>query len=160
MNAMDQIRNLLVGLITGLAAYLNPISGEMCSLFGVFFLNFMFGLLAALIANGESFDFKKAFRCIGEASIFFLLVCSVYVIGEKHGDSSGALQCVSFITYSVMYFYAVNIIRNVKNLLRKDSTAYKVALFLYWLLSVEFVKQIPHLQEYLAVYRKEECDGR
>ena len=81
MNAMDQIRNLLVGLITGLAAYLNPISGEMYSLFGVFFLNFMFGLLAALISNGESFDFKKAFRCIGEASIFFLLVCSVYVIG-------------------------------------------------------------------------------
>ena len=59
-----------------------------------------------------------------------------------------------------MYFYAVNIIRNVKNLLRKDSTAYKVALFLYWLLSVEFIKHIPHLQEYLSVQRKEECDGK
>ena len=44
---MDYFKNLLIGLITGIAAYLNPISGEIKSLIAVFALNFICGLLTA-----------------------------------------------------------------------------------------------------------------
>ena len=52
---MDYFKNLLIGLITGIAAYLNPISGEIKSLIAVFALNFICGLLTALLINHESF---------------------------------------------------------------------------------------------------------
>ena len=81
---MDYFKNLLIGLITGIAAYLNPISGEIKSLIAVFALNFICGLLTALLINHESFSFKKAWRCIVEATIFFaLVVASTLLVNTK-----------------------------------------------------------------------------
>ncbi len=139
---MDYFKNLLIGLVTGIAAYLNPISGEIKSLIAVFALNFICGLLTALLINHESFSFKKAWRCIVEATIFFVLVSCIYFIGEHKGNPEGALQCVSFITYSVFYFYGVNILRNIKEILPNSSNGYKVVAFLHYVLSVEFIKNI------------------
>lgn len=146
---MEYFKSLIIGLITGVAAYLNPISGEIKSLLAVFALNFLCGLFAALLVNHESFSFKKAFRCVGEAAIFFMLVCCIYFIGEHKGNPNGALQCVSFITYSVFYFYGVNILRNIKEILPNASIGFKVVAFLHYVLSVEFIKNIPYLTNYL-----------
>ena len=131
MTMIDYMKNLFVGLLTGLAAYLNPISGDIKSLVALFFFNFLFGLAAGLLANNESFSLKKAFRCIIEAMVFFLLVAAIYFIGYHKGNPDGALQCVSFITYSIFYFYGVNILS-----------------FLYYVVSVEFIKHIPFLTNY------------
>lgn len=146
---MEYFKNLVVGLVTGIVAYLNPISGEIQSLIGVFVLNFVFGLLTALLINHEDFSFRKAWKCVVEATIFFLLICCIYFIGEKKGNPEGALQCVSFVTYTVLYFYGVNILRNIRNLLPVGSNGYKVFSFLYDVVSVEFVKKIPYLAAYL-----------
>lgn len=146
---MEYFKSLIIGLITGVAAYLNPISGEIESLVAVFAINFLCGLLAALLINKESFNFKKAFRCIAEATLFFLLVSAIYFIGEHKGNPGGALQCVSFITYSVFYFYGVNVLRNLKLLLPEGSVGYRVVVFLHYVLSVEFIKNIPYLTNYL-----------
>lgn len=135
--------------MAGIAAYLNPVIGDIKSLVAVFALNFVFGLLAALLVNHESFSFKKAFRCVIEACVFFLLTCSIYWVGDHKGNPEGALQCVSFITYSVFYFYGVNILRNIKHILPEGSVGYKVVSFLYYVLSVEFIKNIPYLTNYL-----------
>ena len=147
---MDYIKNLIAALFTGLAAYLSPLSGELSSLLAVFLLNFFVGLLAGLIINKESWSFKKAFRCILEATAFLLLVCAIYYIGEHKGNPEGALQCISFVTYSIYWFYGVNILRNLKELLPEGSTGYKVVAFLYYVVSIEFVKNIPYLNAYLS----------
>ena len=94
MTMIDYMKNLFVGLLTGLAAYLNPISGDIKSLVALFFFNFLFGLAAGLLANNESFSLKKAFRCIIEAMVFFLLVAAIYFIGDHKGNPDGALQFV------------------------------------------------------------------
>ena len=61
---MDYFKNLLIGLVTGIAAYLNPISGEIKSLIAVFALNFICGLLTALLINHESFSFlSSTYKC-------------------------------------------------------------------------------------------------
>ncbi|MEG2150280.1 MAG: phage holin family protein [Bacteroidaceae bacterium] len=153
---MEYLKNLFVGLQLGIVAYLNPISGEIKSLLGVFVINFLCGLIAALLVNKESFNFKKAFRCVIEAMVFFLLVVCIYWIGEHKGNPSGALQCVSFITYSVFYFYGVNILRNIKLVLPNNSVGYRVVSFFYYVLSVEFIKNIPYLTAYLNKQIKEE----
>lgn len=146
---MDYIKNLIVGLITSLAAYLNPIHGEMQSLLYVFALNFLCGLIAGLLINKESFSFKKAWKCVVETTVLFVLICAIYFIGEHKGNAQGALQCVSFITYSVFYFYGVNILKNLKLILPTGSNAWKVIAFLYYVVSVEFVKKVPYLTNYL-----------
>lgn len=148
MTMIDYMKNLFVGLLTGLAAYLNPISGDIKSLVVLFFFNFLFGLAAGLLANNESFSLKKAFRCIIEAMVFFLLVAAIYFIGDHKGNPDGALQCVSFITYSIFYFYGVNILRNLKLMATSGTAFYKVVSFLYYVVSVEFIKHIPFLTNY------------
>lgn len=145
---IDYMKNLFVGLLTGLAAYLNPISGDIKSLVALFFFNFLVGLAAGLLANNESFSLKKAFRCIIEAMVFFLLVAAIYFIGDHKGNPDGALQCVSFITYSIFYFYGVNILRNLKLMATSGTAFYKVVSFLYYVVSVEFIKHIPFLTNY------------
>ena len=91
---------------------------------------------------------KKAFRCIIEAMVFFLLIAAIYFIGDHKGNPDGALQCVSFITYSIFYFYGVNILRNLKLMATSGTAFYKVVSFLYYVVSVEFIKHIPFLTNY------------
>ena len=62
---MEQIKNIIVGIVLSVLAYLKPIEGELSALFLIFFLNFFFGYLSGTIANGEDFQFKKALRCVG-----------------------------------------------------------------------------------------------
>lgn len=67
---MDYFKNLLIGLVTGIAAYLNPISGEIKSLIAVFALNFICGLLTALLINHESFLVKNRHKAQRKAKFY------------------------------------------------------------------------------------------
>ena len=153
-SGLESFRTMVIGITTGLAAYLNPVSGDMTSMLAVFAANFIAGLMTDLLANGGSFSFRKAWRCVGEATVFFVLVCAIYFIGERHGDDEAALQCVSFVTYSVFYFYAVNFMRNLKVLLPNSSVGYKVVAWLHYAISAEFIKRIPGLSAYLGFIDK------
>ena len=102
-----------------------------------------------MIANGEDFDFKKAFRCILEATIFFVLCTSIYILGYFKGQLEGAIQCVSFIVYLVLYFYGLNILKNIRKMLKPDTAPYNVIDALYYLLRFKFVERIPLLKDYL-----------
>lgn len=157
LNKMDYIRALVVSIFTGVTAFLHPIAGDVYSLVIIFVLNFFFGLINGILVKGENFDFKKAFRCVCEATIFFVLVAAIFTIGKLKDNETGAIQCVSFVVYSVIYFYSVNILKNLKELLREGSVAHAVVSWLYWVVSAEFVKSIPYLAGYLK--EKERKDG-
>lgn len=151
---MENIRTVVVSFLAAIGAYLNPVNGELKSLLAIFMLNFVFGYLAGMLANHERFMIKKAMRCIGEATIFFVLVCSLYFIGEHKGNTEGAMQCISFVTYVVFYFYMLNILRNILFLTKKGSTAYNAISLIYYLFSVEFIRNIPAVEKYLNIHRK------
>lgn len=146
---INQVKDMLVGIVLAVLAYLKPIEGELWSLFLIFFLNFIFGYLSGMIANGEEWDNKKALRCVGEATVFFLLCMAIFVIGKTKGQIDGALQCVSFVTYVVIYFYGVNILRNCKKIFKEQSTPWMVVSFLYYVLRFKFIERIPYLSDYL-----------
>ena len=74
----DRIKDIVVGVVLALLAYLKPIEGELSSLMIVFTLNFIFGYLSGMIAKGENFELKKAVVCIGHATVFFVLCAAVY----------------------------------------------------------------------------------
>lgn len=141
---MENIKAVIVGIFSALAAYLSPISSVLFSILYVFFLNFLFGYLSGLV-KGESFALRKAFTAVKEACIFFLIVASVYIIGERMGDDNAALQAITTITYAITYFYAVNIFKNLNKLFPKS----RGISFLYYVLSMEFIKKIPFMESFV-----------
>ena len=140
----NTIKNLLVTITSVLVGYFAPLKDMVFVIFFVFLLNCIFGLLAGVGVQKERFSLKKFFRCILETLVFYVIVLSIYLVGEKMGNPSGAVQCISGVVYAIIYFYAVNILRNCHKLLPKS----KGIKFLYYVLSFEVIKKIPYLQQY------------
>lgn len=141
----DTIRNLFVSIVSVLVGYFAPLKDIVFVIFFVFLLNCIFGLIAGVGVQGERFNLKKFFRCILETLVFYVIVLSIYLVGEKMGNPSGAFQCISGVVYAIIYFYTVNILRNAHKLLPKS----KGIKFLYYVLSFEVIKKIPYLQQYM-----------
>ena len=140
----DTIKNLLITITSVLIGYFAPLKDIVFVLFFVFLLNCIFGLIAGVGVQGERFSLKKFFRCISETLVFYVIVLSIYMVGEKMGNTDGAVQCISGVVYAIIYFYAVNILRNAHKLLPKS----KGLKFLYYVLSFEIIKKIPYLQQF------------
>jgi hypothetical protein len=147
----EQIKSFIVGIVMAVLAYLKPIEGELWSLFLVFFLNFVFGYLSGMIAKGEDFSIRKAFRCIGEAAVFFILCTAIYAIGRLKGQMTGAVQCVSFITYTIIYFYSTNVLKNLKKIFREGTAPWSVVSFIYYVMRFKFIERIPFMDDYMNI---------
>ena len=140
----DTIRNLIVTLCSILFGYFSPLRNIVFVIFFVFLLNCLFGLVAGVGVEGEKFNLKKFFRCILETLVFYVIVLSIYLVGEKMGNEQGALQCISGVVYAVIYFYAVNILRNIHTVFPDN----RWVKFLFYVLSFEIIKKIPYLQQF------------
>lgn len=151
---VEQVKSMIVGIIIAVIAYLEPIQGELRSLFMIFFMNFLFGYLSGMVANGEEWNNKKALRCVGEATVFCVLCTAIYAIGRFKGQMSGAVQCVSFVTYVVIYFYGLNILKNCKKIFREGTAPWHVVSMLYYILRLKFVEKVPFLADYLNTIEK------
>lgn len=141
----DTFKNLIVSVTSVLIGYFAPLKDIVFVIFFIFLLNCLFGLLAGVGVEKERFNLKKFFRCIMETCVFYVIVLSIYLVGEKMGNPSGAIQCISGVVYAIIYFYTVNILRNANKLLPKS----KVIHFLFYVLSFEVIRKIPYLQQYL-----------
>lgn len=144
-------KSVVTGIVTAILAYLKPIEGEMWSLFLIFLLNFAFGYLSGMVANGEEFEFRKAFKCICEATVFSVLCVAIYALGKLKGQEAGSLQCVSFITYTIIYFYGLNILKNLKKVFQSETAPWMVVAFLYYVLRFKFIERIPFLSDYMNI---------
>lgn len=141
---MENIKNVIVYALAAIGAYFSPIQSIFFGVLWIFFLNFVFGLINGIVVNGEAFSLRKAFTCLVEAMVLFLLMASIFFIGDRIGNKAGAMQCISAIVYALIYFYAVNILKNIKGLF----PANRLIKFIYYVVSIEFVKKIPYLQDF------------
>lgn len=141
----ENIKNLFVGTVTVLAAYFAPIQNMIFCILFVFLLNFLVGLISGIRVNDEKFSLKKFFRCIVESMVYYLLVAAIFVVGDHMQNQGGALQCITGITYAIIYFYAVNGLRNLHLLMPQS----KGLGFIYYVVSLEGIKRIPYLDDYL-----------
>lgn len=152
---IEQIKHIVVTITLAVLAFLKPIECDLYSLLLIFFLNFLFGYLSGMVANNEEFNLRKALRCIGEAAVFFILCCSIYIIGRLKGEMTRAILCVSFVTYIIIYFYALNVLKNLKKMFKKETTPWFIVAFLYYVLSVKFIERIPFLSNFLNMQKNE-----
>lgn len=145
----DSVRAVFLAILFELLAYLKPLGDEIFILAMVFIVNFVAGYITDIAVNKGRFQFKKAWRCVTEITVFFLMAVVVFTFGEKKNWNEGALQCVSFLTYVITYFYSLNILKNLKHLFKTHTIAHKVFSFLYYVMSVEFIKKIPFLVDFI-----------
>ena len=143
-NFIIEARNAIVTLLSVTLAYFAPISDMVFVIFYLFLFNMLAGMIAGMVVNDESFKLRKFFHCILETFVLYVIVLSVFCLGEKMHNTDGAMQCISGIVYAIVYFYSVNILRNLK-LLLPDS---RPISFLYYVVSFEIVKRIPYLQNF------------
>ena len=145
MDIYTSIRNLLASVFSVMFAYFAPIQNMVFVIFFVFAINCMAGMIAGIVAKHERFNLKKFFHCLLETFVFYIIVLSVFTIGEKMRNLDGAIQCITGVVYAILYFYGVNTLRNL-NILFPES---KVIRFLFYVLSFEVVKKIPYMQQFI-----------
>ena len=145
---MSEVKVVIVNIITAVLGFLAPIQDFMVAIVILFILNFIFGLIADMVTGGI-WSWRKAFRFILHCFVFFVLAAAVFTCGRFMHNESGAVQCVSYICYVTIYIYAVNILRNLRHMLKEGTDMYKVIDILYYILTLKVVDKIPFLGEYL-----------
>ncbi|WP_455671702.1 phage holin family protein [Phocaeicola sp.] len=139
------IKNFIVCSFAPIAAYFSPIENILKAVLLLLALNFVFGLAAGILVDRDGFNFKKAFACFIQVCIFAVIMACAFYIGDHMGDKDGALYCVSSFGCVLIYFYSVNIFRNLKLIFPKN----RVFAFAHYVLSVEFITKIQYLENYL-----------
>jgi uncharacterized membrane protein YwzB len=155
---MDSIKLLITSLLANVACLLFPIKNDIFGLVFLFSVNFFIGLLAD-VANRRDWSFRKAFRFFRDASIYFVMVTSIYMLGRLKGEEAAAVHCVSFMIYLAIYFYGTNILRNARLITNERSTLYRVLDFLYYIMSLRVVERYGCLKDYLD-YENSNDSGR
>lgn len=148
MDYFTQFKACIIGICSAIMAFIAPLASDLYVMLILFACNALFGIIADIV-DDKKWDKQKIRVAFIEALLFFFFVFIIYSIGFLKNNMAGALQCVSFISYSLMYYYGTNICRNMMNILPDDSLGHKCFAFIYYILSVEFIKNIPLLAAYL-----------
>ena len=147
---MNNVKEFAGFSVAAALSYFAPLSDVFFAILILFAGNFAWGLISGILVNRERFIFKKAMTCILEIAAFYSILMAVFFVGDHMDQKQEATQAVSTITYALIYFYLVNILKNVTNVFPGSKT-FK---FLYYLASVEFLKKIPYLEKYQKHERK------
>lgn len=151
MYVFDVVKNAAVTMASSLMAYFLPINSLIFAVFLIFAVNFVAGMITGLIKLNERFSLKKFKWCLIESFIFYGLILFVFTVGERMRNPEDAIRCITAIVYIVLYFYGVNILRNLHILLPES----RPIAFLYYVLSFEIIKKIPFMQAFLSYEQKE-----
>lgn len=155
---LSEIKFLIVSIISGVMGMLLPIKDFMHAMILMFAINYVFGLIAGLIA-GEEWSLKKSMVFVYHCALFFAIATFLFLIGHFLRAEEEAVGCVKTLCGIAIYFYSTNVVRNWRSMLVKETTMYKVADAVYFILTMKIVERVPYVSEYLKAKKGEE-DGR
>ena len=144
---MQTSKSFIAVSIAAVLAYFRPIENLLMSVTLICIINFAFGLIAGVVVNREKFNFRKAFLCISETSVFLFVLSTVFFISDHITTTGASMQAISTITYALIYFYSVNIFKNLITLFPGS----KALAWIYNLLSIELLNRLPRMS---AVFSK------
>ena len=152
MNGFDDIRILFVGMFSAVCSFFAPITDYVFALTIVFMLDFLAGLISSILVNNEKFKFSKFRGCLIDIMVYFIIIMSIYAVGEFTHKPDGAIQCASGIMLVIIYYYAVNIFRNLTLLMPNNQPIN----FIYYVLSLEILRHYPILKRFNEIKDKKE----
>ena len=144
---MSDLKSMLIMVVGGVLSLLSPIEKFMWAMIVLFILNFMFGLLSAIV-NKEGWSTKKAMWFFGYCAIFFVTCASLFVIGHFMGQPDEAQAVVKCICFLAVYIFSVNIVRNWRSVLVKGTAWYKFVDLLYYVLTMEVIENLPMVKRW------------
>lgn len=153
-NILNGTKNILATLFSVAMAYFAPIQDMVFTIFFLFLVNCIVGMITGMLVEKEGFRLRKFVHCIAETLAFYLIVVCLFVVGRNMDNMNGAMQAIGGVIYSIIYFYSVNVLRNLTYIFPESRTL----IFLYWMVSIEFIKKIPALQrfnDYCKEHKKE-----
>ena len=155
---MGEIKTYIIMVIGALFTLLSPIKNFMIAMLILFGLNFIFGLLAAVV-NKEGWSWKKALMFIVLCCIFFTTVASVFAIGYFMDEEAQATAVVKVLCFLAIYIFGTNICRNWLNILPPGTTWYKFVDLLYYVLSVKFIERFDIVKKWQEERNKKNNEG-
>ena len=127
----------LLSLITSLVI---PIHDFLVAIMVLATLNIIMGAIADYI-----WSFTKAFKAFIYLGGYLLLLILAVLVGRlMHLTESDIVNFTSWVTWVMIWFYVVNILRNW-NIRQPEN---KVISFLYWVASFKVTEKIRFLQEF------------
>lgn len=133
---------------------LSPIQNFMYAMALLFGINFMFGLVAAIV-NKEGWSTRKALWFFVYCAIFFVTACALFIIGHLMDEKQQAIAVVKILCFCAVYIFGTNIFRNWRNILQPGSTWYKFVDLIYYVLSIKFIEKFPLVKKW-----QEEKEGK
>lgn len=148
MNYLEQFKYVICTVLSGLLTFFFPIKDLMYAMFTVFFVNFVFGVIAGQL-NGEDWSWKKAGVFFVHCGLFFFVTSCVFITGNFMGPKEETYGVVKLLCWVAIWFYGTNIVRNWQLMMVEGTTMWKIAGFIYYVLTLKAVEKIPFLSEYL-----------
>jgi len=147
---------LIYGTLSGwyihLLLYFLPIRDLSICIFIAFIVNLLMGIFAGVLVNGEALNMKKFLYAFFEIAIYLVIVTCGYTWGEKMGSLYLILEGLSILTWSWIYMYLVNFLKNASRV----APTSKNIKFAYYILGLEFIKYLPMLKR----FEKQETKAR
>lgn len=140
------IKSVSASALLTVMSFLNPIHMDILVICIMIVGNFFFGWWESVKVKEERFKIDKFTKAMSEGLVYVILVIGVYIVLKMKGIEDKAIYCTSVISYAVIYFLGLNILRNLKSLY-PDS---RVLAFLYFCGSLEFTKTLPLLKKFLS----------
>jgi len=128
-----------------LVAYFEPLRSAMFVLMFVFFLDMIIAIYADIVVNRKDFKPKKFLTAFFYVAIYLMIIVCVYIVGERMGDAEESLYVDKIVTYIFIYFYIVNILKNLRIIVPEN----RPIAFLEFTFGLEFLKRIPNLDEFI-----------
>lgn len=145
---MAEIKTYIVMVVGAVFTLLAPIQNFMYAMALLFGVNFVFGLIAAIV-NKEEWSWKKACWFFFLCFIFFGTAGSLFLIGHFMGEKEQAATVVKGLCFLAIYVFGTNICRNWRNILTPGTTWYKFVDLMYYVLSVKFVERFSVVKKWL-----------
>ncbi len=156
---MDDIKTIIVYVVGAIFTLLTPIHNFMVAMLILFGINFVFGLVAAVISD-EGWSTKKALWFFGHVAIFLVIACSAFIIGHFMNNEEQAIAVVKILCYLAVYIFGTNIFRNLCNIVPKGSSWYKFFDLCYYVLSVKFIERFDIVKKWQEERGKQEKKER
>jgi Na+/H+ antiporter NhaD/arsenite permease-like protein len=144
---MNDIKSLLVWGGGALLTMLSPIKDFLLALMILFILDFTFGVIADKF-NGEKWEWDKAKNFFKNVFYCCVIIVSLFVIGYFLHEAIASEYAVKTFCLVAFVIFFTKIVKNWRKCLIPGTEWYKLADFLYYLLSFSIVDRLKVYKDY------------
>lgn len=146
---MNDIKALLIGVVSCIITLLNPIRDYMTGMLIVFTFNYLVGWIADSV-NGGKWSMKKTLSFGMQCFVFFGIIVFLFLIGHFMHKQAEALVGVQYVCIIAVWAYLRNSFRNLRDhILKKGSTMWLIVDILYFIISFEMIEKLPSVKKYI-----------